>query len=1023
MNLAEVSIKNPLLCVIAILLALFGGWYAYQEMPRFEDPEFTIRSAIVITQYPGASPEEVAREVSEPLESAIQQMQEVEFINTKSSAGVSEITVDIKFKFSKTKEDLQIIWAKLRNKIDDASSSLPKEAQTPIVNDDFGDVYGLSYLISGEGYSYAELRAYAKQLQKEILQVKGVAKVQLLGEQQEAIFIEISRENTAALGVSIQKLYDILANQNSVVAAGSVSIGDQRISIDPSGAIDSVESIENLLIANASDGKIIYLKDIANVYRGYKTPASKIVRYNSEPAIVFGVANVSGGNVVKVGKAIDSKMQQAESRRPIGIQVQEYYHQGKIVEESVEAFVLNVIAALVIVIISLLIFMGRHSAIVMAFILLVTVAATLATMYITDIPIHRISLGALIIALGMMVDNAVVITEAMLVGVQNGQDKLKVAKQIVSQTKWPLLAGTMVGVIAFAPIGFAPGSTAEFTGDLFWVVMIALLFSWLFAMTITPLACYWLFPDKMQKKVQDDTATESAFYVRYKQLMRWALNARYIVIGVVVMLFTLSIWGTQFMTKGFFPQSTSPQLVVDYWLPQGTNIERTQSDMIEIEGYLKELSGVNAIQTLIGGGGLRFMLTYSSESANSSYGQFLIRVDDYHQLDAMIPVVQNYIVNNYPDAQAKAWRFVLGPGGGSKIEAKFKGPDPKVLRRLSNQAKAIMNADGKALSVKDNWREPVAIIQPIYSEIKGRRAGVSRKDLAIALQHFYQGEQVAQYREGQDLIPIISRQVGSENATIQDMRNIQVASSLTGKLVPISQVTDGFKTIWRDGQIRSENRVFLIKAQTDPYPDELASDLFARIAPKIEAIELPDGYQLNWGGEQGDSSESSSDLMSTIPLGFLAMVLVVVGLFRRIKQPIVIWLVVPLASIGVVFGLVVTKTPLEFMGILGLLSLSGLLIQNAIILVDQMDIEISEGKPRFDAIVDSATSRVRPVVLGSFTTALGVIPLFFDAFFQSMAVVIVFGLTFATLITLLIVPVLYAVFMKISAKESIYAKQ
>ena len=627
MNLAEVSIKNPLLSTIAILLALFSGWYAYQEMPRFEDPEFTIRSAIVITQYPGASPEEVAREVSEPLESAIQQMQEVEFINTKSSAGVSEITVDIKFEFSKTKEDLQIIWAKLRNKIDDAISSLPKEAQTPIVNDDFGDVYGLSYLITGEGYSYAELRAYAKQLQKEVLQVKGVAKVQLLGEQQEAIFIEISRENSAALGVSIQKLYDILANQNSVVSAGSVSIGDQRISIDPSGAIDSVDAIENLLIANASDGKIIYLKDIAKVYRGYKTPASKFVRYNGKAAIVFGVSNVSGGNIVKIGNAVDLKMQQAESRRPIGIQVQEYYHQGKIVEESVDAFVLNVIAALVIVIISLLVFMGRHSAIVMAFILLITVAATLATMFFANIPIHRISLGALIIALGMMVDNAVVITEAILVGVQNGQKKLTIAKQIVTQTKWPLLAGTMVGVIAFAPIGFAPGSTAEYTGDLFWVVMIALLFSWLFAMTITPLACYWLFPDKIEKKQKDNTESEGTFYVRYKQLMRWALNARYLVIAIVVILFSFSIWGAQFMTKGFFPQSTSPQLVVDYWLPQSTNIERTRNDMVEIEGFLAELNGVNAIQTLIGGGGLRFMLTYSSESSNSAYGQFLIRVD------------------------------------------------------------------------------------------------------------------------------------------------------------------------------------------------------------------------------------------------------------------------------------------------------------------------------------------------------------------------------------------------------------
>ncbi len=1020
MNLAEVSIKNPLLSVIIILLALFGGWNAYQEMPRFEDPEFTIRNAIIFTQYPGASPEEVAREVTEPLETALQQMQEVKNINTKSSAGVSEITVEIKFEFSKTKEDLQVIWTKLRNKIDDAQSSLPQAALTPRVNDDFGDLYGLSYLITGDDYSYAELRAYAKQLQKEILQVKGVGKVILAGERDEAIFVEISRENSAALGVSVQKLYDILAQQNSVVAAGSINIGQQRIVIDPSGAIDSIDSIKNLLVANASDGKIIYLKDIAKVYRGYKTPATKIIRYNGKKAISFGIANVSGANVVVIGKAVDKKMHESESRRPLGIEVQEYYHQGNIVEASVDDFVLNVIAALLIVIVSLLLFMGRHSAVVMAFILLTTVAATLATMHITGVPIHRISLGALIIALGMMVDNAVVITEAILVGVQNGKNKLAIAKEIVIQTKWPLLAGTMVGVIAFAPIGFAPGSTAEFTGDLFWVVMIALLFSWIFAMTITPLACYWIFPDKILNKKNTTSNQESQFFVKYKQLMRWALNFRYLVIAFVVGLFALSLWGTQFMTKGFFPQSTSPQMVIDYWLPEGTRIERTEQDMLKIEAFVQQLQGVNAVQTLIGGGGIRYMLTYSSQSANSSYGQFLVRVDDYREINAMMPVVQDFIADNFPEAQAKAWRFVLGPGGGSKIEAEFSGPDPKILRRLANQAKAIMVADGGALSIKDDWRDPVAIIEPIYSEIKGRRAGISRKDLATALLNYYSGEKIGEYREGQDLIPIISRLPNSQNAGINDIQKIQVLSSLTGNAVPISQVTEGFRTIWRDGQIRSENRIFLIKAQTDPYPDELTADLLKRIGPDIEAIELPDGYRFSWGGEQGDSSESSGDLMSTIPLGFLAMVLVVIALFGKVRQPLVIWLVVPLASIGVVFGLVVTGIPLEFMGILGLLSLSGLLIQNGIILVDQMDLEIAEGKPRFDAIVDSASSRVRPVVLGSFTTALGVIPLFFDAFFQSMAVVIVFGLTFATLLTLLVVPVLYAVFMRVSAKESLY---
>ena len=377
MNLAEFSIKNQVLSVIAILLALVGGWNAYQSMNRFEDPEFTIRTALIYTQYPGASPEEVAREISEPIETAIQQMQEVKDISSTSSDGLSEISVDIKFEFSKTKKDLQIIWTKLRNKIKDAQRSLPQEASTPVVNDDFGDLYGLSYFITGDDYTPAELRAYAKQLQKEILQVEGVSKVQLAGEREEAIFLEITRESMFRLGASIKNLYDILQQQNAVVSAGNVNIGDQRIAIDPSGEIDSVEAIKNLLVSSEADGKIIYLKDIAKVYRGYKTPASKIIRYNGKPAIAMGVANVAGGNVVAVGEAVDRKLREAESRRPLGMEVFEYYHQGKVVEASVNNFAMNVIAALMIVICSLLFTMGLRSALVIAFILIITVGATL----------------------------------------------------------------------------------------------------------------------------------------------------------------------------------------------------------------------------------------------------------------------------------------------------------------------------------------------------------------------------------------------------------------------------------------------------------------------------------------------------------------------------------------------------------------------------------------------------------------------------------------------------------------------
>lgn len=1013
MNIAEFSIKNKVLSVIVILLCMFGGWNAYETMPRFEDPEFTIRTALIFTAYPGASPEEVAREVSEPLETVLQQLQEVKKIKSKSTAGMSEITVEIKYKFSKDKAALQTVWAKMRNKIRDAEPSLPQGTAKPFVNDDFGDMYGLYYFITGNDYTSAELRSYAKSLQKEILQVEGVGKVALAGIQKEAIFVEISREQTTALGGSISNIYDILSQQNAVVSAGDVGIGDQRIIIDPTGAINTVESIKNLLVSSSANGKIVYLGDIANVYRGYQTPATQVIRFNGKPAIAFGVSNVSGANVVVIGKAVDQKIRDAEARRPLGIDVSTFYNQGQVVEASVENFVVNVVAALAIVVVTLFIFMGLRSAIVIGFILLLTIAATLLTMKLSGIPMHRISLGALIIALGMMVDNAIVVTEGILVGIQRGIKKLEIAKSIVTQTKWPLLGGTLVGIIAFAPIGFAPGSTAEYTGTLFWVILISLMFSWIFAITITPLMCNWLFAEA---KNENSEHKEGAFFRNYKKMMRGALNMRWVIILGAVGLLVTSIWGAQFMTQGFFPRSTTPQLVIDYWLPQGTRIERTEKDMGEIEVFISKIDGVVDVQTLVGQGGLRYMLTYSPESPNGSYGQFLVKVDDYHKLDGMMPGIQSFIKNNYPEADAKVWRFILGPGGGSAIEAEFRGPDPKVLRRLAEQATDIMRAD-KSLAIKSDWRKQVSVIEPLYSEIKGRRAGVSRKDLAGALLGHYAGEQVGTYREGEDLVPIIARSPKTASASINDMKSLQVLSSTTGTMLPIAQVTDGFRTNWRDGLIRSENRVFVIKAQCDPYPDELAASLLNRLRPKVEAIKLPSGYTLEWGGEEKASKESNDDLMSTIPMGLLAMVLVVVILFGKIKQPLIIWIIVPGLFIGVVFGLVVTGIPLEFMGILGILSLSGLLIKNAIVLVDQMDVEIRDGKPRFTAVVDAATSRVRPVMMGTLTTVLGVIPLLFDAFFQSMAVVIVFGLSFATLLTLVVEPLLYAVFFNIKSEE------
>lgn len=1020
MNPAELTIKNRLLSVIVILMALFGGWYAYENMPRFEDPEFTIRTAQILTEYPGASPEEVANEIAEPLETALQEMQEVDEIRSTSRAGFSEISVDIKYEFSPSKSDLQLIWTKLRNKVNDAQSSLPPGASQSIVFDDFGDVYGIYYLLTGEGYSADELLSYAKDLRKELLQVDGVGKVSFGGEQREVIYVEISRERATALGVSVGNLYTALSTQNAVVSAGSVKLGENRFELSPSGEIDSVAAIENILVSTSSNGSVTYLRDVATVSRGFQDPASMLIRYNGEPALAIGVSNVTGANVVKMGEGIDEKLAEIDGMRPIGMELHEFYHQGKIVDASIQDFVVNVMLALVIVIGTLLIFMGPRSGLVIGIVLLLTISATLATMNLVGVPMHRISLGALIIALGMLVDNAIVVTEGILVGVQSGRRKLDIANEVVSKTKWPLLGGTLVGIIAFAPIGFAPGDTAEYTGDLFWVILISLLYSWVFALTLTPFFCDWLFKENDSAEVVE--RGDGRFTRGFKWFITRALKFRWVVAFGAVGVFVIAIWGFQFVKSGFFPTSTTPQIVVDYWLPEGADITTTDADLKGLEEFTMTLEGVSDVQTLIGGGALRYMLVYNFESRNPAYGQLLIRVSDTDQIATLMPQLQAHIDQNYPNAQAKVWRFILGPGGGSKIEATFKGPDPKVLRGLANEAKAVMAADGRALSVKDDWRQPVSVIEPVYSESKGRRLGISREDFANALQTNFSGQSVGVYREGDTLLPIISRAPEDERLGLENITELQVLSTTTGRVVPLFQTMDNVRTVWRDAQMKREDRVWTIKAQSDPYPDELASDLFSRVRSPIEAIELPPGYSLKWDGEFGSSAEANENLAKTIPLGLAAMVLVVVVLFNALRQPLVIWLVVPLSIIGVVIGLVATGTPMEFMAILGLLSLSGLLIKNAIVLVDQMNLEIGEGKPRYDAVVDSAASRVRPVMMGSLTTVLGVLPLLGDAFFKSMAVVLVFGLTFATLLTLVIVPVLYAMIFNIRSGETASAQ-
>ncbi|WP_319546276.1 efflux RND transporter permease subunit [Ruegeria conchae] len=1012
MDLARFAIEKRLISALVTILILVAGYFAYLTLPRFEDPEFIIRQAQVITPYPGAAAEEVAAEVTEVVENALQELQGVKQVESVSSPGLSTVTVEFSIPTTPDFPSLHARFAQLRAKVLDAQASLPPNALQSQVYDDFGDVYALYYAIVGDGYSVAELHEYAKELQRELVAVDGVSKVVLSGVQKEAIFVEYAPARLIELGISPQQIEQVLEGQNFVAPSASIKSNSRRIEIRPSAAVDSIDAIKDLVVSMPSSGASFRLSDIANVSRGYVEPASPHLFRDGQPAIGVGISNSLGGNVVNMGEAVKQRIDELENLRPIGIQILPISDQSASVKVSVNDFVMNVVLALIIVVGILLVFMGLRSGILMGGILLVTVAGTLAGMHLLGLDMQRISLGALIIALGMLVDNAIVVVEGTLVRVQRGEATSDAAISVVNQTKWPLLGGTVVGLLAFSPIGFSPDNTGEYAGSLFWTISISLLFSWLVAIWLTPYFCTLLL-----RPTSEQPPTENSILRAYRSVLAYAIRFRYITVGLVFALFLSAVAGFALVPPGFFPNSTRAQFVVDYFLPEGTDIQKTSQDMREIEAHILGLPGVTSTNLSVGSGHLRFMLVYDSEDQNPAYGQILVDVEDYRQIDALQPEIQSWINQNYADSYAKVWKFVLGPGGGSKIEAEFSGPDPVVLRDLAEHAKRIFAENG-AIAIKDDWREQKQVIRPIIDTENARRLGLTQAEISRAVYWHQVGAPLGIYREGENLLDIVMRPFEADRKSISDLKNIQVYSSVAAGYIPISQVVDRFDLVFEAGNLRRIDRRLAITAQADNAPEVLSGDLFALVRPLVEAIDLPSGYSLEWQGEYGDSQSANEGLASTMPLGFGAMIVVVFFLFNAVRQPLIIWLTVPLALIGVVWGLAATRTPLEFMAVLGILSLTGMLIKNAIVLIDETDSQIASGKSRLQAVVDSAVLRVRPVSLGVLTTVLGVMPLLWDPFFESLAVVIICGLSFATVLTLIVVPTLYTIFFRIGEHET-----
>ncbi|EIU6776220.1 multidrug efflux RND transporter permease subunit VmeV [Vibrio parahaemolyticus] len=1014
MNIAEYSIKNKVISWLFIVILAIGGVTSFLELGRLEDPAFTIKDAMIVATYPGATSKEVEEELTYPLEKEIRKLPYIDRITSTSSNGMSQIMVSMKMDYGP--DELPQIWDEMRRKINDLQPTLPQGVQSLQIIDDFGDVYGVMLMLTGDDYDYVELNRYADHLRREIELVDGVGKVDIAGDQQEMLFVEISLDRLASLNLDMNVVSGLLNQQNNVVSAGEVMVNGESLVIRPSGTLNTVQALENLIIHGRDTGNLIRLKDVATITRSIQEKPGNMILFNGKKAINIGISFASGVNVVEVGERLNAELSSLESIKPAGLDMSYFYNQAQEVDDSVKAFVISLAEAVAIVIIVLLFTMGLRSGVIIGVVLLLTVFGTFILMNYNNIELHRISLGALIIALGMLVDNAIVVVEGILVGLKKGRTKVQAAVDIVKQTQWPLLGATVIAITAFAPIGLSQDATGEFMGSLFWVLCFSLFLSWVTAITLTPfLADLLLKEEEKDTNGEDEDPYKGWLFVVFGALLKFSLRFRWMTVAAMVALLVGAVIAFGNVKQQFFPPSNTPMFYVDMWMPEGTDIRQTIKQAETVESYIRQQDDIDFVSVSIGQGLQRFALTYQPEKSYEAYAQFQVRTTDRDNMFKLLHKLDDNLAKTFdePTFQFKLMEF--GPSPASKIEARITGPDPKVLRELAVQVEDILHTDPGARNIRHDWRERTKELVPVFNESKARRLGISKEDLSSTLQMAFGGSTFGVLRDGTHTLPIMMRLPEAERVDFESLQNVKIWSPSLQTYIPVDQIIDGVELDWSEPLIqrRDRKRTLTVLADHDVLSDDTAASLFARVQPKVMALHIPEGYEITWGGEYESSKDAQEGLFGSLPMGYLLMFIITILLFNSIKKPLVIWFTVPLSIIGVAFGLLTTNMPFSFTAFLGLLSLSGMILKNGIVLLDQINLELESGKDPYLAIVDSAISRVRPVSMAALTTILGMIPLVFDAFFGSMAITIMAGLGFATVLTLIVVPVMFAILFRI----------
>ena len=1023
MNITESAIRNNRVTFLTLLMLFVGGVSAYRTLPRAEDPGFIVRTALVQTYFPGASPERVEQLVTDQLEERIQEIPELDFVSSESRTGASLIFVNVRESFT----EMQPIWDDLRRKIDAAATDLPEGIVGPFVNDEFGDVFPIMLTLTGDDFTYRQLKVTADEVRDRLLRVPDVAKVDIYGAQEERIFVEYNNARLAELGLSPIQLRSLLASQNIINPGGTITADKERIALEPSGNFESVDDLRRTVLQLPGRSELIALEDIADVYRGYIDPPQSVFHSTGSRALGLAVSMREGGNVIDLGDNVAAVLDELLLRYPIGLDFDLVIFQPDAVRSQVNGFVLSLGQAVAIVLAVMLLSLGPRTGLVVASLIPMAILTTLLAMQFFGIGLDQMSIAALIIALGMLVDNAIVMSESIMVQMGQGKKRLQAAVDSANELRVPLLTSSLTTSAAFLPIFLAESSTGEYTASLFKVVTIALLASWLLSLTMMPLLCMLIIRVKTGDQVE---SFGGGFYRAYRSGLIAALKFRVVSLFVVIGIFALAIFGLQFVPNIFFPQADNPRMTIELDLPLGTPIERTEAIVDELEAIMRDelltnaerVEGLTSWSTYIGTqGGPRYRLSYNPSQAGSEHASFIVNATSRDAVDAAIGRLEAHCRSHYPDLSWKLWGEQLGPPIEAPVQIRILGDDFDRLFTIVDEVEAYLRAVPGTKNIEDNWGAQTKKLEVNVNQARARRAGVTNQDIAISLQTSFSGLQTTEFREDDKTIPVTLRSVAADRQDIGKLESLNIYAQSTGASVPLKQVAD-IDVAWEPSKILRRERTRTVTVKSDVSGDVTALAVIGAIDPWIveQSKNWGAGYRFQYGGEIESSVKANESIGAKLPIAFLIILLLMIIQFNSVRRMSIVLLTIPLGMIGVTSGLLITGASFGFMTFLGVISLAGIIINNAIVLLDRIRIEIEEnGLTPQQAIIESAQRRLRPILLTTCTTIGGLLPLWFGGgpMWEPMAIAIIFGLLFATLLTLGVVPVLYSFFYRVRFRD------